>query len=198
MHDVDLEHRLRTLGEALRALRTERGLSLGDVASGTDLSSSFLSLVENGRSDISTGRLFRVARFLGVGLGDLLDMAAPDDITIVRAGERGSVEVLGEGLRMFPVVSDHDGVAMAPVICEYDVGAHLHDIPRMEGVEHFIFVVRGTVEFLRSGGDDFTLEAGDCAYIRTDRAGEVRNAGDQPAQAIWVSCPPGLGGLRRP
>ena len=197
MHDVDLEHRLRTLGESLRALRTERGLSLGDVANGTDLSSSFLSLVENGRSDISTGRLFRVARFLGVGLGDLLDMGAADDITIVRADERQSVEVLGEGLRMFPVVSDQDGVAMAPVICEYEVGAHLHDVPRMEGVEHFVFAVRGDIEFARQGGETFTLHAGDCVYIRSDRAGEVRNVGDEPAQTIWVSCPPGFGGLRR-
>jgi transcriptional regulator with XRE-family HTH domain len=67
--DGDMKLRLRTLGETLRAIRVERGFSLGEVAEGTDLSTSFLSLVENGRSDISTGRLFRVARFPGWASG---------------------------------------------------------------------------------------------------------------------------------
>ena len=91
-----MQLRLRTLGGTLRALRIERGYSLGEVALGTDLSTSFLSLVENGRSDISTGRLFRVARFLGVGLGDLLEMEPPRELTVMRADDRQAVEMPAE------------------------------------------------------------------------------------------------------
>ena len=52
------------LGRSLRALRKERGLSLQDVATATNVSASFLSLVENEKSDITIGRLVRLVRVL--------------------------------------------------------------------------------------------------------------------------------------
>jgi transcriptional regulator with XRE-family HTH domain len=51
------------VGAQLRALRGARRLSLGDVAKGTGISASFLSLVENGRSDITIGRLTRLVDY---------------------------------------------------------------------------------------------------------------------------------------
>ena len=192
-----MQLRLRTLGDTLRTLRTERGFSLGEVAVGTDLSTSFLSLVENGRSDISTGRLFRVARFLGVGLGDLLEMDPPRDITVVRADERRSAGMPVDGMTLFPIVSEHDDVAMAPVICEYEVSAHVHDAPPIEGVEHFVFVVQGQIAMALEGVEPLLLGQGDCAYFRSGRRCEVRNAADERSIMLWVSSPPAFGGPGR-
>lgn len=189
--------RLRTLGGSLRSLRVDRGLSLGDVAAGTGLSTSFLSLVENGRSDISTGRLFRLARLLGVGLGDLLDMDPPRDLTVVRAHERPSVATSSDGLTMFPVVSDREGLAMAPVVCEYEVGARITDLPRIGGVEHFLFVVRGSIELVLETGGPLVLGPGDCAYVAARHVSEVATLGDGRAVMIWVSSPPALGASAR-
>lgn len=186
----DIQLHLRTLGETLRALRVERGRSLGEVALGTGLSSSFLSLVENGRSDISTGRLFRVARFLGVGLGDLLEMGTPQEVTIVRADERRAVEMRAEGLRMFPMVSDDDDLAMSPVVSEFEVGARIGDLPRADGAEHFVHVIRGRIEIVLMQGEAYTLGAGDGAYLRSPMS-EVRNAGDERAVVLFVSSGPG-------
>lgn len=83
------------VGSRLRAARLAAGHSLGDVARLTGLSSSFLSLVENGKSDISLGRLTRLIDALGLSLGDLTDDAAPCDsferfsrFEILRAGAR--------------------------------------------------------------------------------------------------------------
>jgi len=185
-----MELRLRTLGDTLRTLRIERGYSLGEVALGTGLSTSFLSLVENGRSDISTGRLFRVARFLGVGLGDLLEMEASGAITVVRADDRRAVEMPADGLRMFPVANDREDVAMAPVVCEYEIGAHLHDLPKVEGIEHFLFVIRGAVEIVMEHTEPLVLGPGDCAYLRSKHVSEVSNAADERSVVIWVSSPP--------
>ena len=44
------------LGARLRQLRRSRGVSLADVAEGTGISSSFLSMVEKGKSDITISR----------------------------------------------------------------------------------------------------------------------------------------------
>ena len=59
------------LGTKLRALRSDRGNSIAEVSDATGISASFLSLVENGRSDIAIGRLMRLIDFYGVGLATL-------------------------------------------------------------------------------------------------------------------------------
>ena len=128
------------------------------VAEGTDLSTSFLSLVENGRSDISTGRLFRVARFLGVGLGELLDTVPLGEVTVVRAADRGPGIALAEGVRMFPVVGDADDVTMAPVFCEYEAGAIVAGGTRSETAQHLVLVLRGEIEITQRGEEPLLLE----------------------------------------
>jgi len=195
--DGDMAVRLRTLGEALRAIRVERGFSLGEVAEGTDLSTSFLSLVENGRSDISTGRLVRVARFLGVGLGELLDVEPPGEVTVVRAGDRRGAAMPADGVLFHPVVGDAQDVTMAPVVCEYEAGAVVSSGTRSDAVQHFIFVARGAVELTRGDDPSLALEEGDCAYFRSQRECTLRNVADGRATVVWVSSPPPAGGPGR-
>jgi transcriptional regulator with XRE-family HTH domain/mannose-6-phosphate isomerase-like protein (cupin superfamily) len=195
--DGDMRLRLRSLGETLRALRVERGFSLGEVAEGTDLSTSFLSLVENGRSDISTGRLFRIARFLGVGLGELLDTVPLAEVTVVRAADRRGAPPPADGVAFHPVVGDAHDVTMAPVICEYEAGAVVSGGTRSEAAQHFIFVVRGEVELTRKDDEPLTLEEGDCAYFRSEHECTLRNPADGRSTMVWVSSPPASGGPAR-
>src|SRR5688572_18730681 len=78
-----------SLAEGLRALRLSKGLSLKEVALATEISTSFLSLVENGKSDITIGRLVRLVNLYGVTLTDLIP-PRPDDSEpeITRVDER--------------------------------------------------------------------------------------------------------------
>jgi transcriptional regulator with XRE-family HTH domain len=157
-----VELHLRALGEKVRALRLARGHSLGDVAIGTGLSSSFLSMVENGRSDISTGRLRRLARFLGVDVRELLDLPTRPDVRIVR-----------------------EAVA-TPVVSELEVGAQAVAIPGDPASERLALILRGEVEIAVAAGGLHTLAAGDVAYLRAP-ATEIRNAGDGPAMVLLVA-----------
>src|SRR5215831_3959125 len=60
------------IGEVIRRLRRQRGLSLRQVAESAQLSASFLGAVERGESDISVGRLSLIAEVLGHDLASLL------------------------------------------------------------------------------------------------------------------------------
>jgi transcriptional regulator with XRE-family HTH domain len=82
------------LGRRLKALRVGRGLSLKEVAAGTGVSASFLSMVETGRNEMSVGRLMRMADFYGVGLVDLVPertagegATEPRFVVVVLSGE---------------------------------------------------------------------------------------------------------------
>ena len=61
-----------TVGERLRHVRTQRGLSLDALANQSGVSKSFLWGVENDKSGISGERLLQVANVLGASLDYLL------------------------------------------------------------------------------------------------------------------------------
>jgi transcriptional regulator with XRE-family HTH domain len=69
-----------TVGERLRHVRQQRGLTLEELATKAGLSKSFLWAVEQDRSGISGGRLLQVANALGASLDFLLrGEPAPED-----------------------------------------------------------------------------------------------------------------------
>ena len=197
-NDGQIRLHLEVLGATLRRLRTERGHSLVDVATGTGLSTSFLSLVENGRSDISTGRLYRVAHFLGVGLADLLDMEPPRGPHIVRAADRRPIDFPGDSVKVFPLSDDRASLAMGPTYTVQEAGGGAPDLPLIDGIEHFALVITGTLEVELASGRTFTLEAGDSVYLTAeDQPRHSRNVGEGRAELIWVFSPPVLAGGKR-
>jgi transcriptional regulator with XRE-family HTH domain len=63
---------LSAIGETLRGIRTERGLTLRQVAEGAHVSISYLAEIERGEKDPSSRVLESVAGGLEIEVGDLL------------------------------------------------------------------------------------------------------------------------------
>ena len=63
---------LAAIGETLRAERTERGLTLKQVAEGAHVSVSYLAEIERGEKDPSSRVLENVARGLDMEVSELL------------------------------------------------------------------------------------------------------------------------------
>ena len=62
-----------TVGERIRAIREKRGMTQDKLAETAGLSKSFLSEVENDKSNISSQILLRIANELGASIDYLLD-----------------------------------------------------------------------------------------------------------------------------
>ena len=137
----------KTLATNLRTLRARRGLSLAELAQATGISSSFLSLVEQAGSDITIGRLIRLADFYGVELADLLTgehevprthvrilKARPENM-LHSAHERVDLYDLAAGARwtLVPMLGIHEPGSSVEVN-----GAHER--------EAMVFVLDGTFE----------------------------------------------------
>ena len=180
-----------TIGKALRALRTQRKLSLGDVAAATDISRSFLSLVENGKSDITIGRLTRLIDFYGVTISDLMPSAPPADPEIVRPAERRLLHSESEGIDFFLLTPDTDRTMM-PMIVELEPGAALAEHGVHPG-EEFIIVLAGELELELEGSKPRRLRTGDAAYYSAERPHRFRNASSRkPLRILCVDSPPNL------
>lgn len=59
------------LGEKIRALRTEAGYSQDDFAYETGLDRSYYSSIERGERNVAAINLIRIAKTLGVEVGEL-------------------------------------------------------------------------------------------------------------------------------
>ena len=179
------------LGAALRRLRRARRLSLSQVAEATLISASFLSLVENGKSDITIGRLVRLVDFYGVSIVDLLPSADPADSEIVRASEARKLRSPAEGIDIYLLTPDTRR-SMMPMLLVFEPGAALAEYGRHEG-EEFVQVLEGRLELDIAGSEPRLLAQGDSAYYPADRPHLFRNAdARKPLRVLCVDTPPNL------
>lgn len=180
-----------TLGTGLRALRHARRLSLHDVAQSTGISASFLSLVENGRSDITIGRLTRLVEFFGVSITDLLPGPDGDDPDVVRVGDARQLHSPDEGIDVFLLASDTER-GMMPMLLVFEPGAGLAEMGRHRG-EEFVHVLDGELRLEVEGSEPRVLGAGDSAYYSGERPHLFRNASaSEPLRVVCIDSPPPL------
>src|SRR3954453_12512274 len=109
------------LGKNLRTLRQKLGRSLTEVADATGLSPSFLSMVENGNSDIALGRLLRATQYYGVELPDgVPGQAPPPEGEVISGEERQHFEFPEEGLDVQFLAEPHH--LMRPLLVRFRPG----------------------------------------------------------------------------
>ena len=110
------------LGTRLRSLRAERGLSLSQLEAATSISSSFLSLVESGQSDITISRLVRLADFFDVELNDLVEGSRVDrrPLEVVRDGDGSVLASRAEGVTARFL--GHQRWQLSPRVSEFEPG----------------------------------------------------------------------------
>ena len=154
-------------------------MSLSDVARETNVSASFLSLVENGKSDIAIGRLIRLLSFYAIPVSDVLDDPAPADTHIVRSDEDRLLPSTQEGIEWFLLTSDTKH-QMMPMLIVFEPGAHLAE-PGFHKGEEFVHVLDGSLSLELEDGGIHLLSSGDSAYYSAEQHHLFRNASERPA-----------------
>jgi transcriptional regulator with XRE-family HTH domain len=175
------------LGRTLRSLRKQRGLRLADLATESGLSASFLSQVEQGQSDISVGRLMRLAQALHVRMTDLVELPPPPERPLVRARERVELPSHIEGLTielLASSVSEGPTYAIATLAAGITAEARRYRVP---GQEHFVYLIKGRAVMEFASGTPVTLAAGDSIAYMSEDYRRMTNLHRGPTSLIWVS-----------
>jgi transcriptional regulator with XRE-family HTH domain len=178
------------VGDRLRALRQERGLSLAEVSEETGISTSFLSLVETGRSDITLGRLMTLVKFYDTSVDELLPEAALLNTSLVHAQDRLHVPSPAEGMDVYLLSPDTERTMM-PIICRFEPDAGLAEYASHEG-EEFIHIIEGALQ-VTVDGKATRLEKGDSFYFAAELPHTLQNVFDGTTQIFAVVSPPSLG-----
>lgn len=171
------------VGARIRALRSERDLSLRGLADQSGVSANAISRIERGESSPTVSSLHRLARALGVHITQLFD-AGPERATVVmRSQERPRsrvegvvVESLGTGLR---------GQRLGPFLMTLMPGTSAGGQAVSHPGEEFAYCVEGEVEY-RVGEEWYRLSPGDSLLFRATQPHAWRNPGTEQAVLLLV------------
>ncbi|WP_067574947.1 helix-turn-helix domain-containing protein [Nocardia acidivorans] len=160
--DTGREATVHNLSDVIHRRRLAAGLTLAQLSAEAALSQSFLSQLENGRTNTSLRSLQRIADALGTTATELLAAAdtAPS-AAVVRAGDDTALaqaEHGGDGSVRSLIHGGRDLRAL-----EFTGGTERGDREFTHANDELIHVLAGTITIIADGAE-ITLAAGDAYY----------------------------------
>ncbi len=157
------------VGEKIKIFRESKGLLLKDVADLTGFSTALLSQMENHLVSPSLGTLIKMAKALGVKVGDFLGETQGEPFTIVRKDERKTVsrfaskEGVKYGYLYESLGHEKRDRHMEPFIVTLEPATVKASKTSVHEGEEFIFVLEGEMEVILGNHTD-VLFPGDSIY----------------------------------
>jgi transcriptional regulator with XRE-family HTH domain len=174
------------LGERLRALRQERGLSIAQVAQRTGLTKGFLSQLERNLTSVSLSALARICSALGVRFGDVLD-EPPMGAVIHRESAIRWTEVGNhEDLVLSPPEEQRLNLIESHIPPGVSAGEGAYTFPA--DVE-LVYVLAGALE-LNVGSEAVIVNAGETFTYSPSDPHSWRNASQsEETVVLWFAVP---------
>ena len=175
------------IGDKLRRLRLQRGLTQAELADRCELSKSFISLLERDLTSPSLDTLSDLLETLG---SDLPTFFSKDDEKLVFGAEDIFVKEDAEGLKgqikwLIPSAQKNQ---MEPILVEMAPGGETEEHDPHEG-EEFGYVLTGTLRIVL--GDRVERVRKDESFCFHPTAPHrLQNAGRGVCRVLWVATPP--------
>ena len=180
------------LGQRVRDIRTQAGLTLAAVALRAGLARSTLSKIENDQMSPTFEVLQRLSTGLGVDMDELLSPAREAGPTgrrsITRAGQ-GQIHETATYVHEFLCADlTHKHAVPSRTRIRARSIAEFPDWVRHEG-DDFLLVLEGTVELHTEFYEPVTLGTGDSIYYDAQMGHLCVSVSKQDALVLWVSVP---------
>ena len=175
------------IGEGIKSLRNERGLTQEELADRAELSKGFISQVERNLTSPSISTLEDILTCLGTDLKEFF--SENEDRQVVFGKEDYFLKEDEEsGVSIEWIVPNAQKNDMEPIRLTLGKGGETSPVGPFEG-EAFGYVISGSV-ILHYGGETARVGNGETFYVRCDKPHFLTSK--TGAQVIWVSAPPGF------
>ncbi|MDD6142688.1 MAG: XRE family transcriptional regulator [bacterium] len=175
------------IGEKLRELRIQRGLTQEELADRCELSKGFISQVERELASPSIATLKDMLECLGVTLQQFFSDSSKEKI-VFAPQDMFEKEDPEEGRKITWLVPDAQKNSMEPILLELEPNGKSHILPPLEG-EEFGYVLRGQIT-LAVGKRKHIVRKGGSFCLHPSVTHYIENTGTKPAAVLWVSTPP--------
>ncbi|MEO6848370.1 MAG: cupin domain-containing protein [Chthoniobacterales bacterium] len=170
----------------LRQLRADKGLTLKELAERVDLSSAFLSRVENHKVSITLASLERISTALEAPLSAFFeDEQLQPPIVLCRDGKGTQGRIRGRnGLMLKLLAASKRGKLMEPILVDITSASEAMPLITHSG-EEFNYIVEGEVVLLY-GKDEIVLYKGDSVYYDATVPHAARAVPGKPGMLLSV------------
>lgn len=175
------------MGDQLRALRTEAGLSLRDLAAQTGLSATLLSQVERGVREPSLKTLRALSTVFGPSTASLFHGQTPLTAHHSRPGERSRL-VMPKGHVQYERLTPGNG-QLEVLLGTLEPGQSSGDEQWSHVAVECAYVISGTVT-VHLADQRFELQAGEALTFDAARPHRYTNTGTEAATYLASVTPP--------
>lgn len=174
------------IGMKLRALRTQKRLTLSRLAAETGLSTALLSKLETDRMIPTLPTLATICRVYGVGMSHFFSEPDTHVISITRKAHLQGTGRVVESVKAVPLHSPTSTSGLTAEMIEVPSTASdaLAGVYSRES-SGLVYVIEGRLQ-LDAGGLREVLEPGDCAFVETRMPLAWSAAGKNPCRVIAV------------
>lgn len=170
------------LGHRLRQLRLDRGLSLREVAARTQLSPSFISLLENGETDVAFGRLQRLLAGIEATLADALPAESLGQASSTTSPQHG-LEMLAPGISLVTLSPPNSDVTAGLVRVESNAAMQAWTSSTADA---WIYVLAGRIRVRYSDGESVLLEPDASLLLLAGRPYKIMNVLAEESRLLRV------------
>lgn len=182
------------VGEKIKSLRLEAGISLQELAAKSGYSTAVLSQIENHLVSPSLGVLVHLAKAMDVNIGTFFGQHETEPFTLIRKGEEhivsrfASKEGVRYGYTYQALGAGKKDRRMEPFIVTLEPATIKNDKCYGHEGEEFIYVLEGRIDVTLGDHTD-TLEEGDCIYYDSTIPHRVQCHGGETARILAVVHP---------
>jgi transcriptional regulator with XRE-family HTH domain len=174
------------LGERVRGLRRERGLTLDLLAERSGVSRAMISKLERGEKNPTLVVAAKVAEGLGLSLSQLVGAEERREVVVVPRGRRTVMRDPGTGFERQLLSPSFGGCGIEFTRIVVPDGSTSGEFPpHRRGVEEYIVVESGRLRAVL-GGECYLLEEGDALYFEADVSHRFDNAGEGECSCYMV------------
>ncbi len=183
----DAAEAVAEVGPRIKTVRQARRMTIESLAAASDLTKSFLSKIERGKSTPSVAALLRIAAALEIPLASLFENSATR--YVLRAEQYPRIEFGGDALAEY-LLTPHAEQRIQVILSRVKPGGGSGSEPyQLPGDVEFMYVVDGALEVEFSDGV-IVLGSGDAATFEPSTHRSFRVPPDaRTTTVLWVITP---------
>ena len=173
------------IGKKLKELRLANDLTLGDLASRSELTKGFLSQVERNLTTPSIATLEDILEALGTNLSEFFHEEEEKQIVF---GTQDFFEDIQDDYTIEWVIPNALRNKMEPILLTLHPHKKSNELLAPQG-EEFGYVLKGNVTLV-CGNKKYKLKAQETFYMDGTKSHYLYNHGSSDAKVLWITTPP--------
>ena len=181
---------LKNLGQRMRKLRKDKGITLVEIAKKTGVAQATLSRIETGTMMGTVESHERIAEALGIGLAELYSGVDRRYEQIAHLGKEAERKVThhGKNAQVELLTQESSKKKITPLLITLQGESEMQREHHERGVEKFLYLLEGEIR-VKVDKEEYTLKPGETLYFDASLPHQIINEKPKSARILAAVSP---------